>query len=83
MKNVKQLTECVAALKDVRRNMQDGADRRILATLDEAIAMLQCCAVEENVDDQRRGAGRHGCACSYKRYPDVFHHYRGVDEILC
>jgi hypothetical protein len=52
MKNVKQLTKCVAALKNVRRNMQDGADRRILATLDEAIAKLQCCVVEENVDDQ-------------------------------
>lgn len=52
MQNVKQLTECVVALKDVRRDMQGDADRCILATLDEAIAKLECCMAEENIDDQ-------------------------------
>ena len=49
---MKKLTECVAALKDVRRSMQDDADPCMVAALDEAIAKLERCMAEENVDDQ-------------------------------
>ena len=43
-----KLKECVEALKDVRRYMQDGADPGIVAALDEAIAKLQRCVAEDN-----------------------------------
>jgi len=38
-----KLTECVLALKDVRRSMQNDVDPCILAALDEAIAKLEHC----------------------------------------
>jgi hypothetical protein len=46
-----KLTECVAALKDVRRNMQSGADPCILAALDEAIAKLERCMTEDDLTE--------------------------------
>jgi hypothetical protein len=39
------LLECVEALKDLRRNMQNDADPCIAAALSAAIAKLECCAV--------------------------------------
>lgn len=45
---MKKLTECVAALKDVRRNMQNDADPCIVAALDKAIFELERCAAEGN-----------------------------------
>jgi hypothetical protein len=50
MNKVKQLSECVDALCDVRRSLQDDADSRILAALDEAIAKLQRCRPEDESD---------------------------------
>jgi hypothetical protein len=47
---MKKLTECVAALKDVRRNMQNDADADpcIVSALDKAIAELERCEAEGN-----------------------------------
>ena len=42
-----KLTECVRALRDVRRNMQNDADPCILAALDGAIAKLERCLTED------------------------------------
>ena len=44
---MKNLSKCVAALQDVRRSMQNDADPRIVAALDEAIAKLERCGTEE------------------------------------
>jgi hypothetical protein len=44
----KTLSECVAALKDVRRSMQNDADPRIVAALGAAIAKLERCAGSES-----------------------------------
>jgi hypothetical protein len=41
-----KLKECVLALKDVRRSMQNDVDPCILAALDEAIAKLERCETE-------------------------------------
>ena len=38
-----KLEECVLALKDVRRSMQNDVDPCIIAALDEAIAKLERC----------------------------------------
>ena len=46
-----KLTECVAALKDVRRSMQSDADRCVLTALDEAIAKLERCVVEGDLTE--------------------------------
>lgn len=43
----KQIKDCVAALKDVRRSMQNDADPCISAALDEAIAKLERCETED------------------------------------
>lgn len=43
-----KLTECVAALHDVRRSMQGDADSCILAAFDEAIAKLERCVAEDD-----------------------------------
>lgn len=53
-----ELKECVAALKNVRRYMQDGADPGIVAALDEAIAKLERCVAEDDPTEQtvRRAA---------------------------
>jgi hypothetical protein len=42
-----KLKECVAALQDVRRSMQNDVDPCILAALDEAIAKLERCGTED------------------------------------
>ena len=42
------LLECVAALQDVRRSMQDEADPRIVTALGEAIAKLESCLTDES-----------------------------------
>ena len=39
-------SECVAALKDVRRVMHNDADPRIVAALDRAITRLEGCIAE-------------------------------------
>ena len=52
---MEKLKECVAALKDVRRNMQDGADPGIVAALDEAIAKLERCVAEYDPTAQTVG----------------------------
>jgi hypothetical protein len=41
------LSECVAALKDVRRNLQNDADPRSVAALGAAIAKLESCAADD------------------------------------
>ena len=41
-----KLEECVLALKDVRRSMQNDADPCILAALDGAIVKLERCETE-------------------------------------
>jgi hypothetical protein len=56
----KNLLECVAALSDVRRNMQNDADPRIVAALDAAIADLERCAVSESVTHPDVGAAALG-----------------------
>lgn len=43
-----KLLECVAALEDVRRSMQDVADPSIIAALSAAIVKLERCAVSES-----------------------------------
>src|SRR5258708_7846695 len=43
-----KLSECVAALNDVRRSMQNDADPRIVAALSAAIAKLESCAGSES-----------------------------------
>ncbi len=50
------LLECVAALKDVRRSMQNDADPRIMATLSAAIAKLECCAASESPSEPEAAA---------------------------
>ena len=42
------LSECVVALKDVRRSMQSDADPRVMAALSAAIAKLESCAGSES-----------------------------------
>lgn len=39
--------ECVTALKDVRRSMQNDVDPCVLAALDNAIAELECCRTND------------------------------------
>lgn len=48
---MKQVSQCVAALQDVRRSMQDDADPRIVAALDQVIADLKRCVTEGKHDD--------------------------------
>jgi hypothetical protein len=43
-----KLSECVAALNDVRRSMQSDADPRVMAALSAAIAKLESCADSES-----------------------------------
>jgi hypothetical protein len=47
-----RLKNCVAALKDARRNMQNEAEHCVVATLDDAIAELERCAAEDNPTEQ-------------------------------
>ena len=50
------LAECVAALKDVRRKMQNDADPRIMATLGAVIAKLERCAASESLSEPEAAA---------------------------
>lgn len=48
------LKECVEALQEVRRSLQDDADCQITAAFDQALAKLERCATE---DDLANAAG--------------------------
>ena len=76
---MKKLKEFVAALKDVRRYMQDGADPGIVAALDEAIAKLERCIAEDDPTEQTVGQAALGALAVIG---DILACLNGVAELV-
>lgn len=70
-------TECVEALKDVRRNMQNDADPCIVAALDEAIGHLERCEAEDDPNETVKAAV-HGLAV----VSDILTCMTGIAELV-